>query len=403
VNSAAQVARTVIAVQTLRAFVYGFGAVILGSALAAEGLSDAAVGGVFTAMLAGMALSSFLVGRWGDRVGRRRLYRLLLAVMGLSGAVFALTSWLPALILAAATGTLSTDANESGPITSLEQAMLADAPAGSRAGLFGRYNAAAYLAGSLGALLAGAPGALRHAFPSLPPEQRWLLVFPVVAAGCVAIARRLPVAGADSMHQGPLPAGRLVRSRQGVRRLAGLFAVDAFAGGLVVQSFLVFWFSRRFGASSELMGVVFFAAGLLQAASSLVAGWLAPRLGLVRTMVFTHLPSNVLLAAVALMPRLDWAVAVLLARFALSQMDVPARQAFIAALVEPSERMAAVAYTNTARYVGRPAGPAVAGVLMQGTALAAPFLAAGAIKVGYDLVLYATFRRAVPRDGRAEG
>jgi predicted MFS family arabinose efflux permease len=236
----------------------------------------------------------------------------------------------------------------------------------------------------------------------LPADQRWLLAFPVLAAGCVAIARRLPTTGAIST-QGPQTAGPLTRSRQSVRRLAGLFAVDSFGGGLVVQSFLVFWFSRRFGASTELMGLVLFAAGLLSAGSSIVAGWLAPRLGLLRTMVFTHLPSNALLAAVALMPNLTWAVTVLLVRFGLSQMDVPARQAFIAAMVEPSERMAAAAYTNTARYVGRAAGPAVAGALMQGTALGAPFLAAGAIKVGYDLVLYATFRRATVSDDGAQG
>jgi predicted MFS family arabinose efflux permease len=162
----------------------------------------------------------------------------------------------------------------------------------------------------------------------------------------------------------------------------------------VVQSFLVFWFHRRYGASTELMGVVLFAAGLLQAGSSLVAGWLAPRLGLLQTMVFTHLPSNVLLAAVPLMPNLGWAVAILLARFALSQMDVPARQAFIATIVEPSELTAAAAYTNTARYLGRPAGPALAGILMQRTVLAAPFLVAGLVKVAYDLVVYASFRHA---------
>jgi MFS family permease len=397
--AAAEAARVVIAVQTLRAFAYGFGAVILGAVLAAEGLSDAEAGAVFTTMLAGMAGASFAVGRWGHRVGRRRLYCLLLAVMGAAGTVFALTSWLPALLLAAVTGTLSTDANESGPITSLEQATLADAPAGVRAGLFGRYNAAAYLAGSFGALVAGGPAAFRHLVPALPADQRWLLAFPVIAAGCVMIARRLPDGGEMSSPAGGSARRPRTRSRSAVRRLAALFAVDAFGGGLVVQSFLVFWFARRFGASTELMGAVLFAAGLLQAGSSLVAGWLAPRLGLLQTMVFTHLPSNLLLAAVAIVPNLGSAIAVLLARFALSQMDVPARQAFLAAIVEPSERTAAAAYTNTARYVGRPGGPVAAGALMQRTALAAPFLAAGVIKVVYDLIVYAAFRHTLTGEG----
>jgi hypothetical protein len=314
--------------------------------------------------------------------------------MGISGAAFALTSSLPVLLLAAATGTLSTDANESGPITSLEQAMLGEAPAESRARLFGRYNAAAYLAGSVGALCAGGPAAFRHILPSLPADQRWLLAFPVVAVGTAGIAGRLPSGRHDRPPAGHRRGGSPLRSRRRIRRLAGLFALDAFGGGLVVQSFLVFWFHRRYGASTELMGVVLFAAGLLQGGSSLVAGWLAPRLGLLQTMVFTHLPSNVLLAAVPLMPNLGWAVAILLARFALSQMDVPARQAFIATIVEPSELTAAAAYTNTARYVGRPAGPALAGILMQRTVLAAPFLVAGLVKVAYDLVVYATFRHA---------
>jgi predicted MFS family arabinose efflux permease len=389
-----EVARVVIAVQTLRAFVYGFGAVILGTTLASEGLSDTAVGVVFTAMLAGMALSTIAVGRWGDRLGRSRTYRALLATMGVSGAVFALTSSLPVLLLAAATGTLSTDPNESGPITSLEQAMLGEAPADTRARLFGRYNAAAYLAGSVGALCAGGPAAFRHLLPSLPADQRWLLAFPVVAVGAVGIAGRLPTGRHDRPPVGHRRDGSPLRSRRRIRRLAGLFALDAFGGGLVVQSFLVFWFHRRYGASTELMGVVLFAAGLLQAGSSLVAGWLAPRLGLLQTMVFTHLPSNVLLAAVPLMPNLGWAVAILLARFALSQMDVPARQAFIATIVEPSDLTAATAYTNTARYLGRPAGPALAGILMQRTVLAAPFLVAGLVKVAYDLVVYASFRHA---------
>lgn len=399
-----RVARVVLVVQGLRAFTYGFGAVLIGSVLAGSGLSDAAAGGVFTAMLAGMAGSSYLLGRFGDRLDPRLAYRTLLALMGACGAVFALTSWLPALLLAAATGTLSASANESGPITSLEQAMLAQAPSRARTGLYGRYNAVAYLAGSFGALAAGLPAALRHLDPALPSDRWWLLLFPLMSVACVAAAGGLPAppprATQPEVAPPAIPGGRpastgglTAPSRRVVRRLAALFAVDAFGGGLVVQSFLVFWLQRRFGAPLEQMSAVFFAAGILQAGSSIAAGWLGQRLGLLRTMVFTHLPSNLLLALVPFMPNFGLAVLVLLTRFALSQMDVPTRQAFVAAAVAPEERARAAAYTNTARYVGSPAGPLSGSALMQWVALAAPFVAAGTIKIGYDLALYALFRR----------
>jgi predicted MFS family arabinose efflux permease len=394
-------ARIVISIQALRALLYGFGAVLLGEVLAAEGLSDALVGVIFTSMLVGMAIGSFVVGRWVDYVGSRRAYCGLFVILGIAGAAFALSRWPPLLIAAALTGTLSTDANESGPITSLEQAMLSGVDAQTRPRVFGRYNAVAYLAGSIGALAAGGPTALRHLFPALPGDQRWLLAYPVVAVACVFLAARLPhdIERAARKRQ----ARGLVRSRRHVRRLAGLFAVDAFGGGLVVQSFVVFWFQRRFGASIELMGLVFFGVGLLQAASSLAATVVARRIGLLNTMVFTHLPSNVLLGAVALMPTLPLAIIALLGRSVLSQMDVPARQAYIAAMVDPDERIAAAAYTNSARYAARPLGPVVAGSLMQKIALSAPFLAAGGIKIAYDVALLFRFRGVVPDDAKRHG
>ena len=184
-------------------------------------------------------------------------------------------------------------------------------------------------------------------------------------------------------------------------RLSSLFGLDAFAGGFVVSTFVVFWFSRRFDASAEFMGAVMFAGGLIQAGSSVLSGRLGSRFGLLNTMVFTHLPSNVLLMLVPLMPSLGLAVAMLLLRFTLSQMDVPARQAYVVAMVDPQERTAAAAFTNTARYVVRPFGALGAGYGM-GIAMGAPFVIAGALKVVYDLALYATFRRvALPDEGRA--
>src|SRR5436190_4366668 len=390
---------TIVWVQALRAFLYGFGSILIGTVLATEGLSDAQVGLVFTAMLAGMALASIGVGLRGNRIRRRRLYTSLLLAMGATGAVYALTTWFPALVLAALTGTLSTDPNESGPITSLEQSMIGESPPSARLRVFGRYNAVAYLAGSIGSLAAGGPAAFRHLFPALPANRWFLLAFPAVALACAAVARRLSPAVEPAREEGaPLAPSSLHRSRRAVTRLSALFALDAFGGGFVVQAFLVFWFHRKFGAGPELMGLVFFGAGLLQAASSIVAAGLGARIGLLNTMVFTHFPSNVLLAAVPFAPTLATAVFLLLARFALSQMDVPTRQAYVLAMVEPDERVAAAAYTNTARYAVRPLGPVAAGALMQHVALAAPFVAAGALKVLYDAALYSLFRRVDPTE-----
>lgn len=359
--------------------------------MAASGLANLEVGAIFTAMLVGMTLSTFAIGRWGEGIGRRRTYLGLLLIMGLAGAVFALSDLLPLLILVALTGTLSTDPNEAGPITSVEQAMLAEAPKAERSRVYGRYNAVAYLSGALGSLAAGGPSALRDFIPGLPPDRRWLLVLPLGALLCVGIARKLS-STSEATNQSSVTKLGLQRSRKTVQRLAMLFSLDAFAGGFIVGTFLVFWFGRRFGADAELMGLVFFGVGLLQAASSVVAGWLGERIGFLNTMVFTHLPSNLLLALVPWAPSLAWAIALLLGRSVLSQMDVPARQAYVAALVEPSERTAAAGYTNAARHLVRPAGPALASWSM-GLSIGFPFLLAGGLKAIYDLILYFTFRK----------
>ena len=303
--------RRIFSVQAIRAFLYGFGSILIGASLAATGLTDAEVGIVFTAMLLGMAITSLAVGRWGERIGRRRLYVALLLVMGAAGTVFALTGFVPLLAVVALTGTMSTDPNESGPITSVEQAMLSATPTRERSRVYGRYNAVAYLAGAAGALAAGGPNALRGLVPGLPPDQRWLLLMPVGAVACALVARGLSErVEVDAATRGQTTLG-LDRSRAAVRRLAGLFAIDAFAGGFIVQSFIVFWFGRRFGATADVMGLVFFGVGLLQAGSSIAAGWLGERVGLLNTMVFSHLPSNVLLALVPLAPTLWLAVLLL--------------------------------------------------------------------------------------------
>jgi MFS family permease len=380
-------ARRILTVQALRALAYGLGSVLIGLTLEERGLSGTEVGVLLAALLGGAALASLTLARFGDRIGRRRAYVGLLTVMGFAGAVFALTGSVPALILAALTGTVSTDVVESGPFASLEQAMLPSAAARhDPTRLFGTYTTVATLAGSLGALVAAAPSLTDTA------PQHWLLAYPATAALGIVVASRFSSVVETGRRTEQDRRRPLERSRPIVVRLAGLFALDSFGGGFVVQTFIAYWFATKFGTSAQTLGVVFFAIGILQALSFQAAVRLAERIGLLRTMVFTHFPSNVLLAAIAFAPNEATAIALLLARFALSQMDVPTRQAYVVAVVDPEERTAAAAYTNSARTAVRPVAPLLTGPLLN-VALGAPFVVAGALKSAYDLGLYAIFRR----------
>jgi len=383
-------ARRILLVQALRAFAYGLGSVLIGVTLADLGLSGVQVGLVLGALVAGTALVSIVLARSGDRIGRRRWYLALLVTMGLAGTVFALTGSVWLMVLAALTGTVSTEVVESGPFTSLEQAMLPSAAAGrDPTPLFGTYNTIATLAGSLGAL-----GAICTRFVDVEP-QRFLLVYPAAAAIAFGVALGLTATVEPRTTEPSEPRRPLERSRGIVTRLSGLFALDSFGGGFVTQAFLAYWFTERWGTSTATLGAIFFAIGLLQAGSFQLAVRLAGRIGLLNTMVFTHLPSNLLLALIPFAPTEALAIALVFGRFALSQMDVPTRQAYVVAVVEPEERTAAAAYTNTARYVVRPLGPLLSGPIIA-VSLGAPFVIAGAIKSVYDLGLYAIFRDVRP-------
>lgn len=404
-------ARRIFLAQGLRAFGYGFGAVLLGVTLRQRGYSPAIVGVVLTAVVAGTVVTSLWLARHADLAGRRRCYVVMYLLLGIVGVLFAASVPLWVMLLASLTGALSTEVVESGPFTTLEQPMLASDLAGGRqiAG-FGLYNAVATVSGSLGALAAGLPGLVQHWWPSSPPGQRYFLVFvPVALAGALVAARLSPAVEAPAVQQPAVPQpavprhGPVGRSRPVIYRLCGLFALDSLGGGFVIQAFVAYWFSARFGAPASLIGLVFFASGLLQAVSFLVAVRLSERYGLLRTMVFTHLPSNLLLIAVAFAPSFGWAAGLWLARVSLSQMDVPARQAYVMALVDPSEQTGAAAYTNTARYLTRPLGPVLAAA-SQSVALGLPFLLAGIIKSGYDIALWMWFRTVpLPDSRRADG
>lgn len=367
----------------------------MGTTLKRRGLAPWEVGLVLGAVVAGAILASLAVARWSDQLGRRRTYVALYLLLALGGAVFALSSDVVVLVLVALTGALSTDIIDNGPFTSLEQAMLATELAGTeRIRGFGLYNAVAAAAGSVGALASGGPALLRRFHPGLPADQRFFLLFVPVALAGALVAGRL-TAGVEATRAaaaGPQRRTPLGRSRPTVVRLAALFAMDSFGGGFVVQAFIAYWFEVRFHASVGTMGLVFFAIGLLQTVSFLASTRLAERFGLLSTMVFSHLPSNVMLGLIAIAPNLGLALALLLGLSLLSKMDVPTRQAYVMALVDPEERTAAAGYTNTVRYVVRPVGPVLAGA-GQTVFLGMPFLVAALVKASYDLVLWRWFRR----------
>ncbi|HLJ81355.1 MAG TPA: MFS transporter [Ktedonobacterales bacterium] len=422
----------IVAARGLRSFSYGMLAVLLAVALTSAGISPAAIGGIITVSLAGDFCGTYVIGLNADRWGRRRTLIVLALLMAATGAVFGLTAFYPVLLVAAFFGTLGTTASETAPFLPIEQSMLPNTcPPERRMRLFARYNLVASFAGALGALFAGLPDLLHRAGISLAVATHLLFGVYVLAALAVALlAGRLSPAveapplvreatspreapSAAGLHWRPTAGGRrrmdevrlrrlvpplvppLGRSRGLILRLAALFSVDALAGGLVVQSLMVLYFHLRFGVPLGLLAALFFGANTLAALSFLAAAPLARRIGLLNTMVFTHLPSNVLLALVPLMPTFPLAAVVLLVRQLLSQMDVPTRQAYTMALVAREERTAAASVTSLARSAGSASTPVLSGVLLQGPLLAMglPFLVAGGLKVAYDLTLWAVFRR----------
>jgi predicted MFS family arabinose efflux permease len=386
------------ATRAVRLFAYGALSVILVLHLAAAGMDERAVGALFTATLLGDTAISLWITTRADRLGRRRMLVAGSALVVLAGAAFAVARS-PWLLLAAATlGIVSPSGNEVGPFLAVEQAALAQRiPPERRTSAFAWYGLAGSLATALGALAGGAgAGALQRAGISPAASYRAVVIGYAALGAVLAVlfAALSPAVEAPAVPRAvERPALGLHRSRPVVLRLSALFAMDAFAGGFVVQSFLAWWFHERFGASPSLLGAIFFGANVLAGASSLAAAALARRIGLLRTMVATHLPSNVLLAVVPFMPTLPLAIAVLLLRFSISQMDVPTRQSYTMAVVEPDERSAAAGVTNIARTLGAAVAPVLAGPLYAAAALSGvPFLVSGGLKIAYDLLLWRSFR-----------
>jgi MFS family permease len=388
----------------VRLFSYGALSVILVFYLTGLGLSESQTGMLLTLTLLGDTVVSLFLTTQADRIGRRRMLVIGATLMTGAGIAFACTDDFLLLIVAGTIGVISPSGNEVGPFLPIEQAALSEiVPGRSRTGVFAWYSLAGSVATAVGSLAAGllVQGLRRTTMTPLASERAVVLLYSAMGVVLALLFSTLSGSAEVRVDAGR-PAG--VKSRLGigssravVLKLSGLFALDAFGGGFVVQSFAAYWFYLRFGVEPATLGGIFFGANVFAGISALLASRLASRIGLVRTMVFTHLPSNVLLILVPLMPNLWLAILVLLLRFSISQMDVPTRQSYTMAIVAPEERSATAGITGVARTTGAAIAPLFAGMLFARPSLVnLPFFIAGTLKIVYDLLLYRAFARHEP-------
>ena len=401
-SSLTQDGRLLFRTRILRLFAYGLISVILVLYLAQVGFDEGQIGLLLSLTLMGDTAISLWLTTHADRVGRRRTLLIGAGLMILAGGIFGFVENYFVLVLAAVIGTISPSGNEVGPFLAVEQSGLAQTiPDSHRTQIFAWYNLAGSMATACGALCAGGLTWLLQQLGTLPLMSYRVILILYALLGCFLLLtfRQL----SPAMEPITLPHTQifgLSRSRKIIFRLSTLFALDAFGGGLVVQSFVAYWFFIRFGADAAVIGAIFFAANLFSGLSALAAARIATRIGLVNTMVFTHLPSNILLILIPLMPSLPLAVLALLARFSISQMDVPTRQSYVMAVVDPNERSAAAGVTGIVRTMGAACSPVLSGSMLGAGWLSLPFFAAGSFKIVYDLILYRSFRALKPHESQ---
>jgi MFS family permease len=390
-----------------RMFGYGFLSIVLVLYLTQAGLSETQIGLLLTLTLIGDTIISLWITTHADRIGRRRMLIAGAFLMVFAGVLFALTRSFIFLLIAATIGVISPSGYEVGPFLSIEQAALSQIlPDEKRTHVFAWYNLVGSFATALGALGGGGlVQALQDTGVSPLGSYRVIVIgYAVIGAILGGLFTRLsPAVEIQAGGDPPRPASAfktrlgLHRSRRVVLKLSALFSIDAFAGGFVLQSILAYWFHVRFNVQPAILGSIFFGANILAGLSALSAAWVASKIGLIRTMVFTHIPSNILLILVPLMPNLPLAIAVLLLRFSISQMDVPTRQSYTMAVVAPDERSAAAGITGIARTTGASLSPVFTGPLLANAALMnVPFFLSGGLKIIYDLLLYRSFKAIKP-------
>ncbi|MDQ1902759.1 MFS transporter [Paracoccus sp. WLY502] len=381
--------------RALRDFGDGFAAVLLPAYLLAIGLSPWQVGVLSSVALFGSSLLTVAVGMIGARVEHRRLLLAAAGLMAVTGILFSVAETYAVLLLVAFAGTINPSSGSVSVFVPIEHAVLSHAVTPKRrTALFARYSLVGALAGAVGALSAATPDLLgRGGIDSLTAIKGMFVLYALLGVVGYLIYRRIPQRPAQKRDQQPSALGP---SRKIVFRLAALFSLDSFAGGFVVQSLLALWLFQKFGMSLAAASLFFFLSGILSAFSFPVAAWLSERIGLINTMVFTHIPSSLCLILAAFAPTLWLAMALLLVRAALSQMDVPARSSYVMAVVTEGERAAAASVTSVPRSLAASLSPALAGAMFGGAFLAGPFILCGVLKITYDLLLLMQFRHIKP-------
>jgi MFS family permease len=393
--------KLILSARIVRTFSYGFLSVILAIYLKLIGFNEILIGIVLTATLVNSVIFNLVSSVYADRIGRRRFLILYAILMVISAVVFFLTNNYVAMIVAALIGTINVTGSETGAFLSLEQAILPQTvkDAKKRTSIFAIYNMVGTFAMAGGVLLSGLPHILSQQFglDQINAIKILFLAYAACALGALAIYLVLsPKIEIQSKGQATSSSNISPKSKKIIAKMSSLFAVDSFAGGFVIQSIVAFWFYTKFGADLSTLSYIFTIAGVLTAVSYLLATKIASKIGLVSTMVYTHIPSNILLILVAFAPTFPIAIGLYLARMSLSQMDVPTRQSYLMAVVNENERVAAAGITNTSRNIAQAVSPSLAGVILGTLAISAPFVIGGVLKIAYDIGILLNFRRIKP-------
>ena len=396
--------KLLLAAKIVRTFAYGFLSVILAIYLKLIGFDDVLIGLVLTVTLVNSVIFTLIASFYADRIGRRRILVIYAALMSISGAIFVTTENHVMLIIAAFIGTINVTGSETGAFLTIEQSILPQTVKNikKRNIIFAIYNMVGTFAMSAGVLLSGLPTIIQQQFggetlnqtDSIRPLFILYSLLGIVVIGIyLLLSNRIEVQGKIAR---PLTQTLSPMSKNIVGKLSGLFAIDSFAGGFVIQSIVSFWFFTKFGADLTTLSYIFSVAGILTAFSFIVSAKIADKVGLINTMVFTHIPSNILIILVAFAPSLSVAIAFYLIRMALSQMDVPTRQSYIVAVVNEEERTAAAGITNISRNISQAISPSLTGIIINTFTLSTPFILGGLLKIAYDIALYVNFRKIKP-------